>query len=206
MGRHYSLLGKRPTSMPLDDGAVRTDSVVPRTAAFRCSSSERRRILVVHLSSLVEGRLGARSLEKAEVELDHHACEPRYRIAWRSKRLAAGPRLTAQIRPERQRGPLRLGCTNRTHRGARSSRRAASLEDFRNHRGQLVRRLSCGARPQQEPASPSSALMLSDLDAEPLSPAPVRRAAVVGIPWSSGSATKCERAGYRRSSSAALVA
>ena len=41
--RHYSLLGKRPTSMPLDDSAARPDPDGPRTAAFQRSSSERRR-------------------------------------------------------------------------------------------------------------------------------------------------------------------
>jgi hypothetical protein len=51
VGRHYSFLGKRPTSMPLDDGAARPDPDGPRTAAFQRSSSERRRILVVHSDS-----------------------------------------------------------------------------------------------------------------------------------------------------------
>jgi hypothetical protein len=45
-------------------------------------------------------------------------------------------------------------------------------------------------RPQQEPAARWSDLVLPDLDAEALSPAPIRRAAAVGIPWLSDSATK----------------
>ena len=58
VGRHYSLLGKRSTSMPLDDGAARPDPDGPRTAAFQRSSSERRRILVVQLGRLVRPERG----------------------------------------------------------------------------------------------------------------------------------------------------
>jgi len=39
------------------------------------------------------------SLEKAEVWLEHNHRDRRYRIAWRTERLAASAELTAQIRP-----------------------------------------------------------------------------------------------------------
>jgi hypothetical protein len=45
------LLGKRPTSMPLHDGAARPDPDGPRTAAFQRSSSEGRPMLVVRWGS-----------------------------------------------------------------------------------------------------------------------------------------------------------
>jgi hypothetical protein len=47
MGRHYSLLGKRLTSIPRDDGEACPDPDGPRTAAFQRSRSERRGIHVV---------------------------------------------------------------------------------------------------------------------------------------------------------------
>jgi len=68
--------------------------------------SARRLLRFVHPSSLVEGRPGARPLEKAEVELEHDEREPRYRVAWRSERLAVGPGLTAQIPPKHESAAL----------------------------------------------------------------------------------------------------
>jgi hypothetical protein len=47
MGRHYSLLGKAADFNAAGDGAARPDPDGPRTAAFQCSTSARRRIDVV---------------------------------------------------------------------------------------------------------------------------------------------------------------
>jgi hypothetical protein len=47
--------------------------------------------------------------------------------------------------------------------------------------------------------------MLRDLEAEALSPAPIRRAAAVGFPWPSDSATNADEPCYRRSSNPQLL-
>jgi len=96
VGRHYSLLGKRPTSMPLDAGAARPDPDSPRTAAFQRSSSERRRIVVVHLTSQVSDR--ARYCSPRQ-------CSRDLLVAWGR----------GECEPSRQRAPAREGAETRRH-------------------------------------------------------------------------------------------
>jgi hypothetical protein len=78
---------------------------VPRRSPSSPSrpSSLTRVVLVVRLISFVDRRPRACSVENAEVGLEHDQRGVDSCIAWLSERLAFGPTLTAQIRPDQQR-------------------------------------------------------------------------------------------------------
>jgi len=77
---------------------------------------------LVHLISLAERRPRACSVENAEVGLEHDQREVDSCIAWLSERLASGPTLTAQIRPER--------APDRRPRWLRSQKQSARPSSF----------------------------------------------------------------------------
>jgi hypothetical protein len=92
--------------LPPMSGARGTTS----SSASRTWSSVVSVLLLVHLSSLVEPRSRACSVDNAEVGLEHDRRAVDSCIAWLSERLAAGAALTAQIRPIRQRRSSRPRC------------------------------------------------------------------------------------------------
>jgi hypothetical protein len=102
-------------------------------------------------------------------------------------------RVTAQDNEERAVGPP--ACREHRFRSKREPERhepgRSRLLHLLNAAGPARAGRAAGGRPQQEPASRWSDLMLPDLDAKALSPAPIRPAAV-GIPWLSDSRTSAD--------------
>jgi hypothetical protein len=87
MRRHYSFLGKRPASMPLDSAAARPDLTARGVLRFSAAAARDDESLVVHLSSLVDdggGRCSANGVG-AGLRLDRRVL--RCRTAWMSQSL-----------------------------------------------------------------------------------------------------------------------